>query len=131
MQTMTILYIEDDIEDQELFKDALTEVHSDAVLLFAQNGRQGIDMLEEMASLPNIIFVDLNMPGELTGKEVIGLVRKDKRLADIPIITYTTSSRKSDREEALGRGATDYVVKPNTYKDVCVVLKEMVSRYGN
>jgi len=126
---MTILYIDDDKEDQELFSEAMNFVDPNIELLLATGGREGLRLLEQSSALPHLMFVDLNMPGDLNGKEVIGQIRNNDRLREIPLLVYTTSDHRVDREQSFAVGADDYLVKPNGFKEICSLLKQTVSKY--
>jgi CheY-like chemotaxis protein len=126
---MTILYIDDDQEDQELFSEAMSLVDPNIALLLATGGREGLRVLEQSAALPDLLFVDLNMPGDLNGREVVGKIRNDDRLRKIPLLIYTTSVHRTDREQSLAVGANDYLVKPNGFKEICALLKQTINKY--
>lgn len=59
----------------------------------------------------NLILLDLMMPG-MDGIEACGLLQKDERLRDIPVIMVTAIGDSRKLAEALDAGATDYVTKP-------------------
>ncbi len=126
---MTILYIDDDKEDQELFSEAMSFVDPNVALWLATGGSEGLRLLEQSTSLPDLLFVDLNMPGDINGIEVIGKIRSNERLRRIPLLVYTTSDYRTDRERSLAVGADDYLVKPTGFKEICALLKRAVSKY--
>jgi DNA-binding response OmpR family regulator len=127
---MTILYIDDDLEDHEILSDVLKAIHPEINLLHARSGGKAIQMLDEMVLLPEIIMTDLNIMGELNGKDVISILRKDKRFNDIPLLMYSTSSAIKDHHEAIQCGATEFIVKPTSYSELRKVLEEVISRHG-
>lgn len=62
-------------------------------------------------TLPDIILLDVLMP-EMSGYEAIGILKKDPRTADIPVLFLTSKSDTSSELEGFTLGAVDYIVKP-------------------
>jgi len=83
------------------------------------NGDQAIDYLLQRgefsgsgkAPRPNIILLDLNLPGT-DGKEVLRIIKADPNLHKIPVIVLTTSNAEQDIEQCYAAGANSYVQKP-------------------
>lgn len=118
-----ILLIDDDRDDAELFKEALSEInssigfeHYDDSKLVLQN------LLEKQSNLPDLIFLDINMP-IISGWQCLAEFKKWEHLKDIPVIMFTTSSQPKEREMAKELGAAGFVTKPNEYK----TLKELLT----
>ncbi|HXB09291.1 MAG TPA: response regulator [Puia sp.] len=115
---MTLLLVDDDADDRKLFVEAAREVDETIVCLAASNGMEALALLrnKEMPP-PDFIFLDLRMPG-LSGEECLVEIRKEGRLADVPVIVYTTSRdvRESMRLKRLG--AAHFMSKPVSPEDV-------------
>lgn len=126
---MTILYIEDDLEDQEIFGEALKSIDQRIPILYSKGGIEAMQILESSFVSPDVIFLDLNLVGEIDGKQFLKNMKKDKRFEAIPVVVFTTSRRSEDRIEMLKFGARDYVVKPDTYTGVCDVLQSALKPY--
>lgn len=82
--------------------------------------RAGLLALNEFR--PDVIFLDLNMPG-LSGFEVLAYVHRDPRFADIPMVVVTSDDQKLTRERALEGGALDLIVKPASFESIEAALK--------
>ena len=63
------------------------------------------------APRPNIILLDLNLPGT-DGKSVLHTIKGDRKLQKIPVIVLTTSNAEQDIERCYAAGANSYVQKP-------------------
>ena len=120
-----ILLIDDDIDDQEFFLEAVKEVNPNITCHLAGSCDEGLEFLNNSSVLPDYIFLDLNMP-MMNGKEFLQELKKTESFGHIPVIIYTTSSRPEDREQSLSLGATDFLVKPNNYKSFCEQLKTIL-----
>jgi CheY-like chemotaxis protein len=118
-----VLLIDDDRDDAELFKEALFEINSSIEFKHFEDSKNGLkELLERPSQLPDIIFLDINMP-VMSGWECLTEFKKTEHLKDIPVIMFTTSSQPRERELANELGAAGFVTKPNEYK----VLKEVLS----
>jgi CheY-like chemotaxis protein len=89
---MTILTVDDDVEDQEFFFEAVRVVDPLTVCLKANDGIDGYELLMDSKTYLSLdcIFLDINMP-KMTGIELLVLIKKDERLKDIPVYMLSTS----------------------------------------
>jgi len=60
---------------------------------------------------PDIVFLDLNMPG-VNGFEILSYLRREPRLAGVPVIVVTSDDQPETGERALKEGARVVVLKP-------------------
>jgi two-component system chemotaxis response regulator CheY len=74
---------------------------------------------------PNLILTDVNMP-VMGGLEFIGKTRALPGLRFIPILTLTTESEASKRDEGKRQGATGWLVKPVSGDDLIRVIKKVL-----
>lgn len=123
----SIYLADDDVDDRELFVDALKEVDPSVVLTQAKDGVQLMEILNTIKDpLPEILFLDLNMPGK-SGFECLEEIRRQGgSLKEINIIILSTSNDPQDIERALLLGANFYAVKPNCFDMLKSFVKEML-----
>ena len=81
-----------------------------AEVLYAENGREGIEALERNEDV-RLVLMDIMMP-ELDGYAMTEAIRKMPQFADPPIIAVTAKAMKGDREKSIASGSTDYITKP-------------------
>ena len=105
------LLIDDDTDDQEIFALALNQISDDYECQVANNGFDGLQHLKKKQTLPDYIFLDLNMP-RMNGKEFLREIMKQDYLRSIPVIIYTTSSSSTDITDTKALGATAFITKP-------------------
>jgi signal transduction histidine kinase len=103
----TILYIEDNSDNQRLVKRIL-EARGYGVQL-SENGPDGIALA--LAETPALILVDINIPG-LDGYETTTRLRGMDHLHDTPIVALTADDRTGARERSLVAGCDGYLTKP-------------------
>jgi CheY-like chemotaxis protein len=118
-----IYLIDDDMDDIELFREALEEVNPSISLQYANDGYEAVKNLTEgKDALPDLIFLDISMP-IFSGLQCLASFKKDEQLKDLPVIMYTTSSQEREIRTARELGASGFVTKPNDFK----VLKRLLA----
>ncbi|MBR3296789.1 MAG: response regulator, partial [Firmicutes bacterium] len=80
-----ILIVDDEPVNQEMLAFVL---RSEYEVLTADNGIQAIEMMRENSKKLSLVLLDLLMP-EMSGIEVLRIVREDPELCDIPIVVMT------------------------------------------
>ncbi|SFQ75139.1 response regulator [Flavobacterium akiainvivens] len=121
----TLLLIDDDEDDRDIFAIALKTAEPDAKLITSANGPDALEKLAEGAQ-PDFIFIDLNMP-YMQGGKCLEEIKKIDRLKDIPAIIYTTSSSKQDAEDTLKAGASYFLVKPTSLSALSDILSDIMT----
>lgn len=123
---MIILNVDDDEEDIEIFCDAIREIDPSIICLVAKSAEEALKILNSDLDLPEYIFLDINMP-KVDGNTCLAQIKKDKRLNRIPVIMYSTHTRKSDIEtyKALNAG---FLVKQNSFYELVTELKKVLAR---
>jgi CheY-like chemotaxis protein len=122
-----ILLAEDDEDDRLFFKEALQEIKVKTNISFVTDGAQLMDYLNQAGiRLPNVVFLDLNMPVK-SGMECLIEIRRNNRLKDLAIVIYSTSASEEDIEDAFVNGANIYIKKPNDFSLLKSTLAKVVS----
>lgn len=130
-QPQTFLLVDDDIDDTFLFREVLSEVAPQVALRTAANGQEAIESLMVPAQpLPQLIFLDLNMP-KMNGKQCLQALKANTRLQHIPVIMYTTSSHSRDIEETMQNGAISFITKPSHISELRTILSSLANNTGN
>lgn len=122
----TLLYIDDDQDDLEIFMEAVQSLHFNYKCLLVAGAVPAFDLLKSLT--PDYIFLDINMPG-LNGHEVLKILRKDENLRSVPIIILSTSIMADNMEELISNGATTCMVKPNSFTVLCKELSRLLKAY--
>lgn len=121
-----IMLADDDEDDRLFFKEAFKEVKIQYILSTFNDGVVLMDYLNVKENpLPDIIFLDLNMPRK-GGLECLKEIRQDKRLKNISIAIYSTSSSDQDVEDTFVAGANVYIKKPNDFARLKKILTDVV-----
>nr|WP_035245656.1 response regulator [Desulfogranum mediterraneum] len=104
---MRALIIEDNENNMELI-DFIMDMHGYQTLK-AETGRKGIELA--LREQPDFILLDIQLP-DITGTEVLKMIRKSERGTAIPIIAVTSYAMSGDREKLLAAGCDGYIEKP-------------------
>lgn len=120
---ISILYIDDDPEDIEIFEEAVKVVDTSIRYKGTTNGREAIEALNKGEIVPDHIFLDINMPG-MDGKSCLEQLRRDKRLDHVNIIVYSTNSVPNDLTHIESLRAT-FIRKANSFNDLCTIIRNL------
>lgn len=104
-----ILVVDDDPTLIEMYRARLL-AEGFAVEL-AHDGQEGLALAVE--THPDLILLDMRMPN-ITGLEALEILKTTKQTKNIPVIVLTALGDDSLRDQALARGAADYLVKAET-----------------
>lgn len=122
-----ITLADDDEDDRLFFTDAFDELKINTVVNTVKNGRELINFLNHSETvLPNIIFLDLNMP-ILNGIDSLKEIKQNEKFKDIAIAIYSTSSSEEDIENTFVLGANIYIKKPSNFNDLKKILSDVVT----
>jgi HAMP domain-containing protein/CheY-like chemotaxis protein/signal transduction histidine kinase len=103
-----VLIVDDDLRN--IFALSSLLERQQMVVSFAENGRDGIEVLEKDSSI-EIVLMDIMMP-EMDGYDTMRAIRRIPRFKSLPIITLTAKAMKGDRDKCIAAGASDYITKP-------------------
>ena len=122
-----IILADDDQDDRLFFTEAFDELKINTKVQTFINGVELMNYLNaEDAILPNVLFLDLNMPKK-NGMECLVEIKENERFNDIAIAIYSTSSSEEHIEETFVNGANIYIKKPNDFVTLKKVLSDVVT----
>lgn len=115
------LLADDDVDDIHLFCEALALVDSSIICHCATNGQEAFEFLDTIET-PNIIFLDINMPG-MNGWQCLEKIKSSEHYRHIPVLVYSTSKQQEDVNTALDLGALCFFAKPNSFSELKSILE--------
>jgi len=113
------------IDDEEIVLDSCTHIlaNSGYQIVTAGNGTLGLEKLEQ--ENPDLVFVDLKMPG-ISGMEVLEKIQEyDTTIVPIVITGFATVS---SAVEAMKKGAYDFLPKPFTPDEMRLIARRALDR---
>jgi len=118
-----ILVVEDQPEIRKLICMTMDydgfEVHE------AENGDSGLRMVKALR--PNIVLLDVMMPGHLDGIQVCERIRADPEIAHIPVVLLTARGQQSDLEAGRRAGCDAYLTKPFSPLQLIETVEQLTS----
>ncbi len=121
-----IFLADDDVDDCDLFEDALKEVSDHTTLKTASDGIKLMNILgDTVPPAPDFIFLDLNMPRK-NGFECLAEIKSDSKLKDIPVIIFSTSCEKEYIDRVYNCGANYYLCKPQDFSKLKTAISTVL-----
>lgn len=122
-----IILADDDEDDRLFFTDAFEEIKISTKVQTFENGAELMNYLnKDDATLPEILFLDLNMPKK-NGIECLHEIKENDKFKNMAVAIYSTSSSEEHIEETFVRGANIYIKKPSDFKTLKKVLQDVVT----
>lgn len=125
MANLTIFYTDDDEDDLSIFTDAVELVSKDIQLLTYNGGQKLLNAIKNPSPKPNVVFLDLNMPGK-NGFDVLIELQNAEIVNTIPIIIFSTSNDPFIIEKCRALGANYFVTKPVLMEDMIKIIKHAI-----
>ena len=120
----TVVIAEDDRDIRELVE-----------LILQEDGYTTVPVSDGLGALiacrethPDVVLLDVSMPGELTGLEVCRRIRADEDLGGVRVMLLTARAREEDVNAGYAAGADDYLVKPFTPRELTRRIEELLRR---
>jgi CheY-like chemotaxis protein len=112
---LNILLADDDTDDCIFFKEALGELIISTDLTTVHDGEELMELLmDEKNELPQILFLDLNMPRK-NGFECLSEIKQNNKLKDLPVIIFSTSFEQEVVNLLYKSGALYFIRKPSVF----------------
>ena len=118
------------VDDSEINREILTEILKDDYrILQAENGEEGIRILQEHENDIALVLLDILMPG-LNGFDVLNLMNVNHWIEDIPVIIISAENSSDYVRKAYELGASDYVNRPFDSKTVYQRVYNIIKLYA-
>jgi signal transduction histidine kinase/DNA-binding response OmpR family regulator len=122
MERPLILLAEDNENLIEIYADYIQS--NDYRVVIARDGLEALALAHEAE--PNLMLIDVQMP-RMDGLEVMRQLRAEARFAAVPIIALTAHVMPEDKERCLQAGATDYLSKPSSIRQILAMIEKYVA----
>ena len=124
---LRILLADDDIDDCEFFRGALDEFFLFTHFTAVHDGEQLMHLLtNETDELPQVIFLDLNMPRK-NGFECLAAIKLNVKLNHLPIIMYSTSLEQEVVNQLYRTGAHNFIRKPSDFSSFKKIIRQALT----
>lgn len=119
----SVLIVDDDPDVRRLVEMKL-ELEG-LLTITASNGEEALAALENESV--DLVVLDLMMP-VMDGLEACRRLRADQRFTDLPVLMLTARAHYTDVEKGFEAGATDYVVKPFSPRELLARVRSILDR---
>ena len=119
-----ILVVDDQMTVRRLVEMALAG--TDIEVLQAESGEQALAMVRELC--PDLIIMDIMMPGGMDGIEAVRILRSQPEICDCPILILTAKDQKPERQKAFDVGGDDYLAKPFKLNDLIEKVQNLLHK---
>ena len=128
----TVLYVEDNQEDFDLFELAAKRCGTPFSLQRAADGEQAVAYLDgadpyndrDAYPFPDLVLLDLKLP-RLDGFAVLQWIRANPATRSLPVVVLAGSSFRADIRRSLELGANHYAAKPGTFAELEVLIDQI------
>jgi CheY-like chemotaxis protein len=125
-----VLLVEDSPADREIFQRAFRNEGTLCDLRCVYDGESALDYLfrrekyadPELSPRPDLVLLDLNLPN-LSGRELLHLIRSYPELRHIPVVVLTTTHSPADVLDSYRLGANSFLTKPTSFSDVVETIR--------
>ena len=121
MSAKTILYVEDNELNRKIVRDMLKRTTYSLIEAF--DGEAGVAKARE--AQPDLILMDIQLP-KISGIEAMRLLRSEAATATTPIVAITSFALSGDDQKARDAGATAYLAKPYSPRDLLALIRKLV-----
>ncbi len=116
-----VLLVEDDRRTAESLASQLRVMgHTVSMALSPRLAMQTLNQV-----IPDVIFMDINMPG-IDGLEVVRFLRRDPVTSMVPVVVVTANDSPEVKEQSYEAGADYFLVKPTSIEDLEAALKHVL-----
>jgi CheY-like chemotaxis protein len=122
-----LLLVDDDEDDREIFLSVLENIAPNISCSTAANGHEALNTLKELDVLPDLVFLDLNMP-LMNGRQFLSEIQRHSALRELKVIVLSTSSDKDTISQTRSLGAIDFLTKPDKYSGWERAIKEVLTK---
>jgi two-component system, response regulator len=128
-----VLIVEDNEDDYEATRRSFVKNHFVNPLSWSRSAEEALRTLRsndgsqsggQAESRPDLILLDLNMPG-MDGRRFLEIIKADEKLKSIPVVVLTTSSDAMDIERCYQLGASTYIQKPVSFDGLTKAVSTM------
>lgn len=126
-ESLNVLLADDDTDDCTFFRSALGELSIATNLKLVHDGEQLMSYLSDATvQLPNVLFLDLNMPRK-NGVECLTEITQNDKLKNIPVVMFSTFYSKDTINTLFKIGARVYIRKTSDLAQLKQVIHHAIS----
>jgi CheY-like chemotaxis protein len=119
-----ILYVEDNYNNMLLMRRIVEAEGYE--LLTSEDGEGGWSIASK--EIPDLIFLDLRLPGDLDGFELLQRIKSDSDLQHIPVVVLTAGGSSDTEEQARAYGSDGFLQKPADIREIMELIRKVLGQ---
>jgi len=121
-----VLVVDDDHDTLGLLRQTLTSLGFQ--VRTSASGRRALELAHE--EKPDLILLDLKLPGGMDGYQVLTQLKRDEQTANIPVIVITGSltAEEIKQQKVLALGAARFLTKPFEIGDLVSEIRQFMGQ---
>jgi DNA-binding NtrC family response regulator len=120
-----VLIIDDDLDDSEIFEEVLHQLDSRIHLTILYNCYDIINVLNELDSIPDVLFIDVNLHG-VEGLKCIETIKTTTKYSNVKVVIYCGAISQHIIDHALKDSTYSYFLKPTSLKEIHDLLERIL-----
>lgn len=120
----TVMVVDDNDDVRRLVKKVLESAGHNVIE--AVDGASALKMAENV--VPDLIFMDIRLPGAINGLETVSQMREDPRLRRVPVVALSASVTEKDQHQAISVGCSGFVCKPIDISTLPGLVEKFIAR---
>jgi len=120
-----VLIIDDDLDDCEIFEEVLQQLDSSIQLTTIYNCYDIITVLSKLESIPDVMFIDVNLTGE-DGLKCIETIKGTSTYSNLKVVIYCGAISQHVLDNALKDNTYSYYLKPSSLKEIHDLLERIL-----
>jgi CheY-like chemotaxis protein len=129
MRSLNLLLADDDPDDCLIFSHAIEQMPGKIKFTCLSSCHRLMHFLnDDNVAAPDVIFLDLNMPG-INGRDCLTKMKTKPGWEHIPIVIYSTASREEIIEECYRLGAKFFIVKPDQPEKLKAKISWVIEKF--
>jgi len=125
LEQLNILFADDDPDDRLFFKEALGRSFLSMRFTTVTDGEQLMNLLNTTHGLPDVLFLDLNMPRK-NGFECLEEIKQSSKLKALPVVVFSTSFEQEKINLLYKNGAQYYIHKPSEFSQFKEIILQVI-----
>lgn len=123
---LAVFLVDDDDEDRRIFQNVLHDLNPEISIKLFSNAPDLLAQMEAHGTPPDILFLDLHMPG-MDGEACIKVLRDNPALDDMCVVVYSSTMDMKRVDRLFDLGANRYLRKPLTINSLRMALERTIS----
>jgi len=119
----TIFIADDDSDDVDLFKEALSQIDPRIRIENLKNGDALLSLVSNI--VPDLLFLDLDMPVK-NGLQCLQHIRNTPATSLLPVVVFSSTTRRANIHTAYEVGANLFFIKPQNFKELVGAIEAIL-----